>query len=85
MNAYEALMEWHWRGTTEVLGGKQVPAPLYSSEIPHGLAWDRSRTSALIGCWLTAWTIAQSRCTHRINFFSYVTKRETSGKTLCCA
>jgi len=46
MNAYEALIEWYWRGgKTEVLGRKQ--APLYWSETPHGLARDRSRTSAL--------------------------------------
>ena len=44
----------HWwneidREKTEVLGEKPVPVPLYPPQIPHELARDRTRASAVGG------------------------------------
>jgi hypothetical protein len=36
MNAYVAMVEWHWQGKTEVLAEKPVPVPLCAPQIPHG-------------------------------------------------
>jgi hypothetical protein len=36
-------------GETEVLGKIPVPMPLYPPQIPHGLTWDRTWTSAVEG------------------------------------
>lgn len=32
-------------GEAEVLGEEPDPVPLYTPEIPNGLAWDRTHTS----------------------------------------
>ena len=36
----------------EAQGRKPIPVPLYLSQIPHGLRWDRTRASALRGFWI---------------------------------
>jgi len=36
-NEYEALVELHGHGKTEVLGEKSVPVPLCPPQIPHRL------------------------------------------------
>jgi hypothetical protein len=41
-------------GKTEVLGDKPVPLPLFPSQIPHEMTWDRTRASAVRGRRLTA-------------------------------
>jgi hypothetical protein len=33
------------REETEVLSEKPIAVPLFPSQIPHGLGWDRTRTS----------------------------------------
>jgi hypothetical protein len=50
-------VEWNWQGKTEVLGEKPVPVPLRPQLIPHGLARDRTRASAVRGRRLTAWAM----------------------------
>ena len=37
-------------GETEVLGDKPVTVPICPPEISHGLAWVRTRVSAMRGC-----------------------------------
>jgi hypothetical protein len=59
MNEYGAVVEWYWRGKTEVLGENPVSATLCQPQIPHKPAWDRSRPSATRCQQLTAWTMAQ--------------------------
>jgi hypothetical protein len=44
------LMERWWKdteGKTEVVEGKPIPMPVYSSQIAHGLTWDLTRASVL--------------------------------------
>jgi len=48
-NCRESVVEWSWRGKVEVLGEGLVPLPLYPLWIPHGLAQDRTWTSAVWG------------------------------------
>ena len=52
------VMEHRWneidRGERMYFGEKPVPLPLCPSQIPHGLMWDRSRTSGVRGRLLTA-------------------------------
>jgi hypothetical protein len=44
---YGILMEWHWEGK---MGGENfVPMSRCSPQIPHGMPWDRSRSSAVRG------------------------------------
>ena len=47
INACEVLVWWYWQGKTEVLRENTFIVPLYTSHIPHGLIWDRSRASAV--------------------------------------
>ena len=54
-----APVELNWQGKTEVLGEKPVPVPLCPPQIPHGLIWDRTRSSAVRGRRLTAWAMAR--------------------------
>ena len=42
-----ALDKRYWRGKTEVFRGKPLPLSVCPSEIPHGLAGDWSRSSAV--------------------------------------
>jgi hypothetical protein len=51
--------EWNLQGKTEVLGEKPVPVPLCPPQIPHLLARDRTRESAVGGRRLTAWAMAR--------------------------
>jgi len=37
---------WYWQEKTEILGENLVSKPLYSPQIPNGVAWDRARGSA---------------------------------------
>jgi hypothetical protein len=41
-------------GETEILGEKLVTVPLCPPQMSHGLAWDRTRASAVKGKQLTA-------------------------------
>ena len=36
MKAYEALVEWHWQGKCELLGGKPLPVPICPRQVPQG-------------------------------------------------
>jgi hypothetical protein len=54
-----APVEWNWLGKTEALREKPVPVPLCPPQIPHGLALDRTRSSAVGGRRLTAWAMAR--------------------------
>jgi hypothetical protein len=68
-----APVEWNWQGKTPVLGEKPVPVPLCPPQIPHGLARDRTRASAVGGRRLTAWTMARptSFTINDVNIFLY--------------
>jgi hypothetical protein len=88
-----APMEWNWQGKTEVLGEKPVPVPLCPPQIPHGLARDRTRASAVEGLRLTAWAMArptpfniiqllQFRFIKKYNTFEFTTPSNTLPK-LC--
>ena len=46
LNVSEALVKWYWHVKTEVLGEKPVSLPLWSTQILHGLARDRTHVSA---------------------------------------
>ena len=59
-----APVEWYWQGKTKVLGEEPVPVPHCPPQIPHGLTWDRTRTSAVGGWRLTAWAMARPRITY---------------------
>jgi hypothetical protein len=41
------LREWRWQGTADVLGEKPVRVRLSLPQIPHGLAYDWTRVSAV--------------------------------------
>jgi hypothetical protein len=45
MNEHGAMMKRYDRGKLKVIQEKPVPAPLYPSQVPHGLASDQTRTS----------------------------------------
>ena len=49
----EALVEWFWHGKTKVLWEKAVPLPVCLLQIPHWLAWIRTRASVVRSRWLT--------------------------------
>ena len=53
------MVEWEWQGKTEILGEQTVPVPLCLSPIWQGLAFDRTRVSAMRGRWLTTWANAR--------------------------
>ena len=40
---YGVLVEWYWRGKTEVRGEKTVPVPFFSTLILQGMTWDRTK------------------------------------------
>jgi hypothetical protein len=42
MNKHVAMMKWCDRGKLKVIQEKSVPAPLYPSQMPHGLASDQT-------------------------------------------
>jgi hypothetical protein len=46
MSEYGAAAEWYWQGKTEGIGEKPLPVPLCPPQIPHGLPWERTGTSA---------------------------------------
>jgi hypothetical protein len=48
-------------GKNRSIGEKPVPGPLCPPQIPHGLAWDRTRASAVRGRRLTAWAMARTK------------------------
>jgi hypothetical protein len=56
VNEYGALVGWHWEGETEVLRKMPIPVPLCPPYIPHELAWDQTRASAVTRQQQTAWT-----------------------------
>jgi len=45
-------MKWYDRGKLKVIQEKPVPAPLYASQMPHGLASDQIWTSMERSQWL---------------------------------
>jgi len=42
MNEHGAMTKWYDRGKLKVIQEKLVPAPLYPSQMPHGLASDQT-------------------------------------------
>lgn len=50
----EALLEWCWDGKTTLLWEKPVPVSVCLLQIPHWLAWVRTRASVVRSRWLTA-------------------------------
>ena len=55
----QALVDWYWQGTSEVLGQKPVLVPLHPLHISHGLAWDWTWASCGEKVWLiSTWTMA---------------------------
>jgi hypothetical protein len=51
-----------YRGKPKYSGGKPVPVPLFSPQIPHGLTWDWTRASAVRCRRLTAWATPRPTC-----------------------
>jgi len=56
-------VEWFWQGKTEILGENPVLVSLCPPQIPHILAWNRTRALAVRGRRLTAWATARSSLT----------------------
>jgi hypothetical protein len=56
MNDYEemVMVEWYWRGNLKYLDKILSLCQFIRHESRHGLAWDRTRTSAVGGRWLSA-------------------------------
>jgi hypothetical protein len=76
----QVIHEWIWSsgeviltGETEGLGGKPVPVPLCPPQIPHGLIGERTRASAVISRWLTAWAmvVKYHSCVTSVNTRSF--------------
>jgi hypothetical protein len=49
------MLERHWQGTKCALKGNPVSVPLRTTQIPHWLAWDRTRPSVAKYRHLTGW------------------------------
>jgi hypothetical protein len=52
---YGALVEWYWRGKIKVRTQKPVQVLLCLPQPMRRLFTYRTRTSAVKGCWQTAW------------------------------
>jgi len=61
MNEYETLSEWCRQEKTEVPGEKLVAVQLSPPHLPHWLAWDGTRSSALRDERLGSWVIARRK------------------------
>jgi hypothetical protein len=59
---YGAAVERYWQEKTEGLWVKTVPVSLLSPQIPHGLPWERTRSSSVKSRWQTACTMTQPSC-----------------------
>lgn len=59
MNEFGVLVEWFWRGKTEVPEEKPLPAIVCLLHVPHGLAWDWTPACMMKGHQLSAWAITQ--------------------------
>ena len=64
MKGYEAVVEWYWQGTTDVLGEKPVPVPLCIPQIPSWLACGWTQPSMVTGQQLTVQTRAGEPIAH---------------------
>ena len=78
------MLGWYTQRQTNVLGGQPVLVPICLTQIPRGVAWNKSQVSEVKGQWLAACTLA-GHCdmrTDQINLPAIVYDFTKRGKVL---
>jgi hypothetical protein len=64
ISEYGAAVEWYWQRKSGALGETPVSVPLCPPQIPHGLTWTRTWTSAVRIRRLVVWSSHGLRMNH---------------------